>query len=140
MCLMKYVNYDPTPQHTLESPGIIRFWKKSYKFLFDQKKTPILPSPLGNSCKMVFIKHLHYWFFPTYFPISYISPYFSHVALSTSLQKKSQLLVEINKGYALMVFAASGLIGRGCPLWFLENTCLSHSLYFTPKNSQCGEK
>jgi hypothetical protein len=39
-----------------------------------------------------------------------------------------------------MVFAASGLVGCGCPLSFLENAFLSNSLYFTPKNSQCGEK
>ena len=97
------------------------------------KKTPILPSPLGNSCKMVFIHHLHHWFFPTYFPISHTSPYFSHVALSISVQEILNGLWRSTSARFFMVFAASGLVGCGCPLSFLENAFLSNSLYFTPK-------
>ena len=41
MCLMKYVNHDPTPQHTLE----LGFGINLYKFLFDQKNTYIAFSP-----------------------------------------------------------------------------------------------
>ena len=85
------------------------------------KKTPILPSPLGNSCKMVFIHHLHHWFFPTYFPISHTSPYFSHVALSISVQEILNGLWRSTSARFFMVFAASGLVGCGCPLSFLEN-------------------
>ena len=80
-----------------------------------------MPSPLGNSCKMVFIHHLHHWFFPTYFPISHTSPYFSHVALSISVQEILNGLWISTSARFFMVFAASGLVGCGCPLSFLEN-------------------
>ena len=70
---------------------------------------------------MVFIHHLHHWFFPTYFPISHTSPYFSHVALSISLQEILNGLWRSTSARSFMVFAASGLVGCGCPLSFLEN-------------------
>ena len=73
---------------------------------------------------MVFIHHLHHWFFPTYFPISHTSPYFSHIALSISLQEILNGLWRSTSAKFFMVFAASGLVGCGCPLSFLENTFL----------------
>ena len=67
--------YNLTRQHSFE---IISYIYTSS----GQKKTPIRPSPLGNSRKMVFNNYLHHWFFLhiTYFqffillPISLIFP------------------------------------------------------------------